>query len=283
MRRTSRAPGRGRARRLGAALAAAALVLAAAACGTAGGDPRSVADVDTPLVIAIPSGHGDAGEAELGSFDEYFAKELSVKLGYGENEAVLKPTAPKDQLTALREGRVDMVVAGNVITPERERGVLFAGPYYVAHQDILVRSGDMSIGEVRDLAGKRVCRVRGDTAWQRISKLGGVAAEPVDAPSYPACVKMLRDHRVDAVSEDDLVLAGYVKESRGALRVVGAPFSDDRYGIALRKDDVTGCEAVNRAITSMYEDAGAQILLADTFGDSGVETATEVPQFEGCS
>lgn len=283
MRRTSRGSGRDRTRRLGAALTAAALALAAAACGTASGDTRSVADVGTPLVIAIPSGNSDAGEAELASFDEYFAEGLSRNLGYGAHEAELKPMAAAERVRALREGRVDMIVAGYVITPERERRVLFAGPYYVAHQDILVRSGDTSIADVRDLAGKRVCRVRDDTFWQRISKLGGVAAEPVDAPSYPACVKMLRDHKLDAVSNDDLVLAGYAEDSRGALRVVGAPFSDDRYGIALRKDDVAGCEAVNRAITSMYEDATAQLLLADEFGDAGLETATEVPQFEGCS
>lgn len=275
--------GRARIRRAAAGLAVAALALTA--CGTASGGTTSVTDQDAPLVIGVKTDqpglgrrHGDT----YTGFDVDVAKYIAGKLGFGPGEVEFKPIGSNDREKALRDGTVDMVVASYSITPERERQVLFGGPYYVAHQDILVRSDDRSIRGVDDLAHKRLCRVNGSTSWERVIKEGDVPAVPVVAPDYGTCVSMLRDRKIDAVSTDDLILAGYAIASRGELRVVNAPFSDERYGVGLRKGDITGCEVVNKAITSMYQDATAQILLADWFGKSGLAPTTEVPQFEGC-
>lgn len=276
----------GRVRTAAAGLAVAVLALASAACGTASGGTTSVTDQDAPLVIGVKTDqpglsqrHGDT----YAGFDVEVAKYIAGKLGFTPEEVEFKPVGSGDREQALRDGTVDMVVASYSITPERERQVLFGGPYYVAHQDILVRSDDTSIKGVDDLAHKKLCRVNGSTSWERVIKEGDVPAVPVTAPDYGSCVSMLRDKKIDAVSTDDLILAGYAIASGGQLRVVNAPFSDERYGVGLRKGDITGCEAVNKAITSMYQDATAQILLANWFGKSGLQPTTDVPQFEGCS
>lgn len=282
---------RSSARRAAAGLAAAALLLAPAACGTASGDATSVTSQDPPLVIGVKADQpglsveskGEDGSPSFSGFEVQIAKYIASRLGYSSGEVKLVAVKSADREKALRDGTVDMVVASYSITPERARQVLFGGPYYVAHQDILVRSADTSIKGVDDLAHKKLCRVNGSTSWERVVKEGDIPAEPVTAPDYSTCVKMLRDRRIDAVSTDDLILAGYAIASAGELRVVNAPFSDERYGVGLRKDDITGCEAVNKAITSMYQDATAQILLANWFGKSGMQPTTEVPQFEGCS
>lgn len=281
--RTYRAPHRGPAHRFGVALTAGALVLATASCAAAGAGTRTVDNADTLVIGVARPLHGNEGSGAVSTFDAKVAGYIGKRLGHGRPVEVKPVTEHGDPARTLRDTGADMVIDARAITPERKRGVLFAGPYYVGHDDILVRSGDTAITGLRDLAGKRLCRVRGGATWQRVSKLGGIAAKPVDAPDYDRCVQMLRDGELDAVTTDDLVLAGYVNESKGALRVVNAPFSDERYGVAVRGGDAAGCAAVNRAITSMYEDATAQLLLADNFGDSGLETGTEVPQFEGCS
>ena len=67
------------------------------------------------------------------------------------------------------------------------------------------------------------------------------------------------------------------------LEIVNAPFTGERYGVGLRKGDIDGCEAVNRAVTTMYQDGTASDLLRKWFGPSGLELVEEVPQFEGCS
>ena len=69
----------------------------------------------------------------------------------------------------------------------------------------------------------------------------------------------------------------------GALRLLNAPLSDERYGVGLRKVDVDGCEAVNRAITAMYQDGTAQKLLSRWFAATGLQLTTAVPQLEGCT
>jgi len=87
---------------------------------------------------------------------------------------------------------------------------------------------------------------------------------------------------VDAVSTDDLILAGFADRTGTAFRIVNAPFSYERYGIGIRKGDVSGCEAINRAVSQMYLDGTAAALLQKWFGKTGLQLDTHVPQFEGC-
>ena len=63
---------------------------------------------------------------------------------------------------------------------------------------------------------------------------------------------------------------------------MNAPFSYERYGIGIRKDDLSGCEAVNRAVSQMYLDGTAAALLRKWFGRTRLQLDTHVPQFEGC-
>jgi len=72
-------------------------------------------------------------------------------------------TPSKIRESAIANGRVDMVVATYTINDERKQQVGFAGPYYVAGQDIMVKADDDSITGVEDLNGKKVCSVQGST------------------------------------------------------------------------------------------------------------------------
>lgn len=180
----------------------------------------------------------------------------------------------------LNGGIVDLVLASYSITPDRARLVTFGGPYYVAHQDIMVRRGDRRIRDVRDLAGRRMCQASGSVSTERVVKGLSIPVRLVPGASYSDCVTKLRERRVDAVSTGDLVLAGF---SAPDLEIVNAPFTDERYGVGMRKGDIDRCEAVNRAITDMYQDGTAPDLLRKWFGPSGLELVEEVPQFEGCS
>ena len=148
----------------------------------------------------------------------------------------------------------------------------------------MVRAGDTAIGSVHDLKGKRLCAVTGSNSWKRVTQALNIAAVLAPAASYSACVRrlMLLDGRVDAVSTDDLILAGFAARSATAVRIVNAPFSYERYGIGIRKGDLSGCEAVNKAVSQMYLDGTAAALLRKWFGKTRLQLDTHVPQFEGC-
>ncbi|MEV4253905.1 glutamate ABC transporter substrate-binding protein [Spirillospora sp. NPDC049652] len=227
-------------------------------------------------------GLGELKNGRYEGFDVDVATYVAGRLGVPPSRITFRTTTSSVREQALESGTVDMVVATYSITPARKTRITFAGPYYVAHQDTLVRSGDRSISSVHDLAKKRICAVNGSNSWKRITDERSIPAVPVKVDKYSACVKSLKEDGLDAVSTDDLILAGFAAKDPG-LRIIGAPFTDEKYGIGLRKGDLGGCEAVNRALTRMYQDGSAARFLQRWFANTGARLTTSVPQFEGCS
>jgi glutamate transport system substrate-binding protein len=78
-------------------------------------------------------------------------------------------------------------------------------------------------------------------------------------------VTALLERAVDAVTTDNLVLAGYAAQLPGAVRLVGKTFSEERYGIGLRKDDNAGRSAVNKALKAMFDRGTWTAALARNF------------------
>lgn len=263
---------------------AVVLVLAAmavAGCGT--GRPASIMDKDT-LVIGVRSDLPSVGfrkpDGTYEGFDVDVARYLAAGLG---KEFVLMGVLAADREKVLQDGRADLVVATFTIDQERKRRVLFAGPYHISYQDILIRP-DERISNVRDLAGRRICEVQGANAAQRVVEERGVKAEVVPFADYSACLAALKSKQVDAVTTNDVILAGLAARDGSGLRLANALFNEQRTGVGLAKDDVPGCEAVNRVITRMYQDGTARKLLRKWFGEQWLKRGIiAVPQFEGCS
>lgn len=269
-------------KRLPALLLAAALVLPLAGCAA-----EEPSGVEGRHVLRIGVKYDQPGiglrrpDGKFEGFDVDVASYVAGRLGARRVEFVGLTSGQREQF--LAERKVDLVVASYSITPLRKTLVNFAGPYYVAHQDIMVAKGDTKITGPRDLRGRRLCKTEGSNSWKRVVEELGIPARLVDAGTYGECVQLLLEHRLDAVTTDDLILAGFALRQPGAFRMVNARFTDEKYGIGLHKDDIGGCEAVNRALTAMYQDGTAARLLARWFAPTGLKTATTVPQFEGCS
>ena len=276
-----RGTARGRAR--AAAAVVLALGLGTAACSAGG--PPSIVGKQT-LRIGVKADEPGLGlrlaDGRFTGFDVDVATYVAGKLGVPPGRITFVPVTSATREKVLENGSVDMVVATYSITPERETLVTFAGPYYVAHQDTMVRADETAIRTVHDLKGKRLCAAAGSNSWKRVTRELGIAAKLVPAPSYSACVAMLLAGKVDAVSTDDLILAGFAARAGRAVRILNAPFSDEPYGIGLRKGDLSGCEAINRAISQMYLDGTAARLLRKWFGHTKLQLDPYVPQFEGC-
>ncbi|WP_049558274.1 glutamate ABC transporter substrate-binding protein [Nonomuraea sp. SBT364] len=263
-----------------ATVVTAALLLCG--CGTGLGGGTSILDKDE-LVVAVKSDQPGlavrTGAGRFEGFDVDVAAYVAARLG---KKVTFVETTSEGREAKLRDGEADMVVATYSISPERQGQVTFAGPYYVSHQDILVRAGYRRIRDVRDLEGRRLCQAQGSISTSRIVDGRQIAAELVPARTYGECVDLLKAGAVEAVSTGDLILAGFAARERGAFAIVNAPFTDERYGIALPLGDVEACEQVNRAITDMYQDGTAAGLLDKWFAGSGLRLSPHVPEFEGC-
>ena len=168
-------------------------------------------------------------------FDVDVATYVANKLGATKINFV--PTLSANREAFLQQGKVDMVVATYSVTAARQKVVSFAGPYYVAHQDILVRANDSSIKQADDLKGKKVCSGQGSASGDRIEKLYGSAVNLIRLPGYGDCVNQLLGGQVQAVTTDNTILAGFAAQpqNKGKLKVVGTFFSNEIYGIGLKK------------------------------------------------
>jgi glutamate transport system substrate-binding protein len=170
---------------------------------------------------------------------------------------VQAPSAQRE--TLLSTGQVDMVVATYSITDARKEKVSFAGPYFIAGQDLLVRADDSSITGPESLKGKKLCSVTGSTSAQKVKDAyPGVQLQ--EFATYSECLPALANKGVDALTTDDTILAGFASqpEYAGKFKVVGKPFSQEKYGIGLKKGDTATCEKVNAAITAMIQDGSWQ-------------------------
>jgi glutamate transport system substrate-binding protein len=178
-------------------------------------------------------------DGTMSGFDVDVARYVAQQLGYAAGE-IIWIEAPSGQREALiRNGQVNYVVATYSITDARKQKVGFAGPYLVAGQSLLVRADQTGITGAQSLQhNKKLCSVAGSTPAQRIKdRYPGVQLQRYD--TYSACVEALKNGAIDAVTTDDVILAGYAAQSPGTFKLVGQPFSREEYGIGLKRENLT--------------------------------------------
>jgi glutamate transport system substrate-binding protein len=199
-------------------------------------------------------------------FDVDVAKYIAKKLGVDEKNITFKqaPSAQREDLIA--QGDVDLVIATYTINDKRKQKVSFAGPYFVAGQDLLVKADDTSITGPDSLNGKKLCSVTGSTSAQTIQTKWANKVALQQYGGYSECVTGLLNGAIDAISTDDIILQGYAAANQGKLKVVGKPFTSEPYGIGLKKGDTKAQQALNGYIQDMEQDGSWKAALLKNFG-----------------
>ncbi|MGA9373475.1 MAG: glutamate ABC transporter substrate-binding protein [Mycobacterium sp.] len=250
-----------------AAVLAAALPLTLAACGGGDGDSSKVTigtKIDQPgLGLKNPDG-------TMSGFDVDVATYVAEQLGYTPEDIEWKESPSGQRETLIENGQVDFIAATYSITDARKEKVSFAGPYLITGQSLLVRADNSDITGAESLANnKKLCSVTGSTPAQRIKdKYPGVQLQQYD--TYSACVEALKTGAIDAVTTDEVILAGYAAQSPGTFKIVGDPFSEERYGIGLKKDDTELRTKINDAITKMISDGAWKEAFDKNLGPAGI-------------
>jgi glutamate transport system substrate-binding protein len=209
-------------------------------------------------------------------FDIEIATIVAAELGLTRRQIKFVTTTSAVREQYLAGGRVDLVIASYSMNDRRRETVGQAGPYFVTGQQLLVRAADRDvITGPDDVRSDRVCSVRGSTSievWRR-----RYGSTPVDETTYTDCVRRLLTHSVDAVTTDGVVLLGYVAQLPTKLAVVGAPFSDDRYGIGYPKGDLALCEFLTGVIAEIERDGRWDAAFDRTLGKTGVPAPPKPP------
>ncbi|MFH9727747.1 bifunctional serine/threonine-protein kinase/glutamate ABC transporter substrate-binding protein [Streptomyces sp. NPDC017254] len=204
----------------------------ASAASPTGGGPKITIGIrfDQPgLGLKKPDG-------TYAGLDVDVANYLARALGHAPAEVVWKEVRSATRESALAGGDVDLVVATYTINEARKKSIDFAGPYLVAHQDVLLPTGS-SVRTPTDLNGKKVCAATGSTSALMIPARLAPQAQVVTRDTYSRCVDDLASGAVDALSTDDALLAGYAAQDtyKGRFKLAGFRVSDERYGVGLPK------------------------------------------------
>ncbi|SDB84330.1 amino acid ABC transporter substrate-binding protein, PAAT family [Raineyella antarctica] len=267
-------------RKIGLAVGAVAMSLALSAC-VAGGSGGGSSSGSTPggqtgnITIGIKydqPGLGMQVGNQYQGFDVDVARYVAKELGYADNQITFMETPSAQRETLIQSGQVKLIFATYSITDARKEKVDFAGPYFVAGQDILVKSDRTDINGPADLKGHKLCSVVGSTSAKKIKdQYPEVQLQEVD--TYSKCAEAVAAGSMDAMTTDDIILAGYAAQPqyKGKLKVVGHPFTQERYGVGLKKGDTELQTKVNDALKKMIADGSWQKFLDNNFGASGYQ------------
>ncbi|MEU0055635.1 glutamate ABC transporter substrate-binding protein [Streptomyces sp. NPDC006334] len=254
-----------------ASAAVLALTLSATACG--GGDKDSGSGGDK-VKVGIKYDQPGIGlkepDGSFSGFDVDVATYVAKELGYEPKQIEFVETKSADRENALSRGDVKFIVASYSINDKRKAKVDFAGPYLLAHQDLLVKT-DSKIAKGADLNGKNLCSVAGSTSAQNVKDKIAPQANLKTLGGYSECLAALQSGSVDAVTTDDSILAGYAAQDKfkGKFKLVGEKLSNENYGVGVKKGDKATVDKINAALKKMVEDKSWQKAVDKNFGPAG--------------
>ena len=211
-------------------------------------------------------GQKDPASGKVAGFDVEIAKIIAAEMGIKESGISFVESVSANREPFIQESKVDFVVATYTINDKRKGLVSFAGPYYVAHQDIMVKKGNpKAIKAVADLNGKKVCSVEGSTSEKNV-KAKAPQATVTLFKTYTECAEDLRNNKVDAVSTDDVILGGLIDKAKEDFELVGDKFTDEPYGIGVKKDDADFRNFINDTLEKIYKDGRWKTAYTSTVG-----------------
>jgi polar amino acid transport system substrate-binding protein len=211
-------------------------------------------------------GFRDPISGKIVGFDIDLAREIAQAIFGNRDSIQFKVMTSAERITAIRSGAVDIVVSAMTITCDRLQQVAFSTEYLKGGHRVLVNrsSGYRSID---DLGGRRVCASKGSTPLLSIARANSHPI-PVGADTVADCLLMLQQGQVDAVCTDNYILAGLAAQDP-TTEVVGPPFSDEPYGVAMSRDAPELVRFVNAVLERVRSSGAWAALFERWFGELG--------------
>jgi polar amino acid transport system substrate-binding protein len=241
------------------ALAAALCVGAAGAALAAGKTLKVGSDVAYP-----PFEYANEKTKEYEGFDIDFIKAIGKYLGYSKVEVI--NTAWDGLIPGLLNGNYDCIISAMTITEERAKSVDFSDQYFSAGQAVVVRKSDGSIKKKDDLKGKVVSVQMGTTGDFAATEMKGLK-RVARFNTSPEALQEVLNGAADAAVVDDLVAIEFVTKNPDKAKVAVKKFTEEFYGIAIKKGNKQLLADVNRAIAALKKDGTYNKLYQKWFGD----------------
>lgn len=190
-------------------------------------------------------------------FDMDLIREIAKRMG---REVGFKNLGFDPLIPALQNGQIEVAVSAMSITDARKQQVDFSDPYYLANQSALVKSTS-TIAAQSDVnkAGVKIGVQRG-TVGQSVAEnfSNNPAVNAFD--TYPLAVEALKAGQVDVVLMDRPAQVEQA-EADPSLKVAFDIFTDDNYGIAVKKGNVELLNQINTHLAAIKRDGTMRTLM----------------------
>lgn len=208
----------------------------------------------------------DPGSGEVQGFDVDMAKAVAKKIFGDETKLELKEVTSKTRIPMLNNGEIDLIIATMTITEERKKEVDFSDVYFNAGQSLLVKKGS-AIRSIDDVtADTKVLGVKGATSIKNIEdRVAGLRVQQYE--NYQEAFTALRAGQGEALTTDNSILFGMVQQDSN-YEVVGGTFTEEPYGIAIKKGESGLVDIVNELLKDMKDSGEYDKLYMQWMGEA---------------
>ena len=220
-------------------------------------------------------------------FDIDMMNAVAAAMGF---EVEYKNTAWDGIFAGLESGDYDAILSAVTITDDRKGTYDFSDAYINAGQAVVVRADETEISSDADLPGKVIGAQIGTTGAIAVGEISGATLKEYD--SIDLAFLDLLNGNVQAVVVDTPVAADFALASdqfKGKLRIVGEPFTEEYYGVVVRKGEMAefvaafndGLKAIKADGT--YDEIYAKWISGDTAmaPSEGGATGASIPPAPG--
>jgi polar amino acid transport system substrate-binding protein len=198
-------------------------------------------------------GARDPVDGQIKGFEIDLARQIAKAIFGDENRVELKAVSSAQRLPFVQNQTIDLAVDAVTVNCARLQQVAFSTIYYDASQKVLVPTNSTAT-QLQDLAGQKVCATKGSTSLEFIRQYPSrppLVPYPVDLRSD--CLVALQAGKVDAISSDDAILAGFQAQDP-YTKIIGPPLTDEPYGMAINQDHPEFVRFVNGVLEGVRTD-----------------------------
>ena len=184
------------------------------------------------------------------------AKSMGVKL-----KMVELPFS--ELMPALQSGKVDAVMSGMTITPERNLKALFAGPYTLSGKSILTKSkvlAEISEAEEVNVKKYKITCLKGSTS-EKFVRTYMPDTEIIPVENYDIGVDMVLNDQADAMVADvPICLVTLLRYQDEGLATLDEPLTIEPIGMALPHNDPQFLNLVENYLSALELSGALQLL-----------------------
>lgn len=169
--------------------------------------------------------------------------------------------------SVITNDEYDLGTGAIIITPEREKVVLFSMPFLKSNVQFITRT-DSKVNTIEGFRGKKFGVITKGLSIDVLQKMFGNDVDYVEYDNTSPLILALSNGEVDAAVTDSVIVELWQANNSSIFKLIGKPIPVGMgYGIMAAKTNVKLISAVNEALLSMEKDGSYLKIYRTYFSD----------------